>query len=124
MEGISLKGDFEQRRSGWGETENKAACSECGNTGYFKAHRPIWVRKKKRWVNENPTTSTKGGRPKGPKGEEGEVGAKAVRFTHLESEEKGPENKEIPGNEVNLATRSVNLANALGAGNWERKNWA
>ena len=47
-----------------------------------------------------------------------------MRFACLESEEKGPENKEIPGNEVNLATRSVNLANALGAGNWERKNWA
>ena len=37
---------------------------------------------------------------------------------------KSPENEEIPENEVNLATRLINLAIALGAGNWGRKNWA
>ena len=35
VEGINSKGDFEQRRSGWGESENKAACFECGNTDRF-----------------------------------------------------------------------------------------
>ena len=29
--------------------------------------------------------------------------------------------EEIPGNEVNAATRKINLANALGVGDWERK---
>ena len=37
---------------------------------------------------------------------------------------KSPENEEIPENEVNSATRWVNLANSLGAWNWERKDCA
>ena len=32
----------------------------------------------------------------------------------------GPRNGEMPENEVNLARRFINLANILGAGNWER----
>ena len=41
----------------------------------------------------------------------------------------GPSNsdlviEEIPGNEVNASTRKINLANALGVGEWGRKNWA
>ena len=55
-----LIGDFEHRRSGWGESENKAACFECGNTDHFKAHFPIWIAKKKRRAWERPNTSTKG----------------------------------------------------------------
>ena len=42
----------------------------------------------------------------------------------MESEEKGTENEEIPETEVNLATRWINLAYALGTGNLGRKNWA
>ena len=45
-------------------------------------------------------------------------------FACMEPEGKGPRNEEIPENEVNLATRWINIANALGAGNWERKNCA
>ena len=44
-----------------------------------------------------------------------------MRFPCLKSEEKGPENEEIPGNEVNLATRWVNLFNALVAGELGKK---
>ena len=46
MEGISLKGDFEQRRSGWGTSENKAECFGCGNTDHFKAQCTMWQKKK------------------------------------------------------------------------------
>ena len=35
-----------------------------------------------------------------------------------------PAIEEIPESEVNLATRRINLANALGVGDWERKNCA
>ena len=46
MEGLQLKGDPEQRRSGWSSAENKEACFECGNTARFKAQCPIWIKKK------------------------------------------------------------------------------
>ena len=35
-----------------------------------------------------------------------------------------PESEELPANEVNFASRFINLANAPGAGDWESKNWA
>ena len=38
--------------------------------------------------------------------------------------ENDPVIEEIPGNEVNVATRKINLANALGVGDWERTSWA
>ena len=41
MEGLELKGDFEQRRSVQSNPENKAACFECGHTDHFKAQCPI-----------------------------------------------------------------------------------
>ena len=47
MEGLESKGDFEQRRSGWNSSENKASCFECGNTDRFKAQCPIWIKRKK-----------------------------------------------------------------------------
>ena len=59
--GISSKGDFEQRRSAWSRSGNKAACFEFGNTDRFKAQFPIWIQKKKKWANGNPTINTKGG---------------------------------------------------------------
>ena len=48
MEGLQLKGDFEQIRSGRRNAENKAACFERGNADRFKAQRPIWIKKKER----------------------------------------------------------------------------
>ena len=45
MEGISLKCDFEKRRSGWSAAENKAACFECGDTDRFKAQFPYGKRR-------------------------------------------------------------------------------
>ena len=58
-EGVSLEGDFEQRRSDWGKTENTAACCECGNADHFTDHRPIWIGKKKKRAGGRPTTNTK-----------------------------------------------------------------
>ena len=52
MEGLELKGDFEQRGSGWNNSENKAACSERGRTDRFKAQCPIWIEKKEKWFQE------------------------------------------------------------------------
>ena len=60
VDGVSLKGDFEQRRAGWGKSENKPAFSECGNTDSFKAQCPIWLDKKKRCDNVTPTSGIKG----------------------------------------------------------------
>ena len=65
VDGWSLKGDSEQRRTGWRKAENKPACFECGNTDRFKAQCPIWKAKKKRWTNGAPTQGVKGGSQKG-----------------------------------------------------------
>ena len=46
MEGLELKGDFERRRPGWGNSENKAACFERRHADHFKAQFPIWIKKK------------------------------------------------------------------------------
>ena len=61
------------------------------------------------------------GIPKGRKGKEGNGGAKAVKFTIVEMGDCGPVIEEIHENEVNVATRQINLANALGAGDWEER---
>ena len=58
------------------------------------------------------------------KGKEGRGAGKAVKFTCLEMDECDPVIEETPENEVNVATRETNLANALGMGDWERKNRA
>ena len=42
----------------------------------------------------------------------------------MEDEELGPENEEVPANEVNYACRYINLTNILGARDWGRKNCA
>ena len=57
MGGAQFKGDSEQRRSGWGNAENKAACFERGNTDRFKAQCPIWIRKEAMWAKEGKTTN-------------------------------------------------------------------
>ena len=38
--------------------------------------------------------------------------------------EGDPVIEETPENDVNVATRQINLANAHGMGDWGRKNWA
>ena len=38
---LSRKGDFDQRRHGWGQAGNKPSFFECGNTGRFNAQLPI-----------------------------------------------------------------------------------
>ena len=50
--GFTLKGDSEQRRTGWGNSEKKAAFFECGHTDHFKAQCPIWIKKKEKWLQE------------------------------------------------------------------------
>ena len=55
VDGVKLKGDFEQRWSGWSKSGNKAACFECGNTDRFTAQCPIWAQKKNkvdRWKTD------------------------------------------------------------------------
>ena len=58
LEGIKLKGDSEQRRLGWGTSENKSACFECGNADRSKDQCPIWVKKRKKRDGERPATNT------------------------------------------------------------------
>ena len=95
MEGINLKGDFEQRRSVWGKSENKAACFECGNTHRFKDQFPIWIQKKKSGPAETQQPTPKGKDQK-TKREEGKGGAGAVKFAWLEMDECDPSIGEIP----------------------------
>ena len=49
---------------------------------------------------------------------------KSAHFSCLGDAELGPGNTEVPANEVNYALGYINLANILGARDWERKNWA
>ena len=60
VEGVNLKVDVEQRGRCWGQTGNKPSLSECGNTYRFKAQFSIWLAKKKRLANANPTSKGKG----------------------------------------------------------------
>ena len=46
--GVKLKGNSEQRRSGWCNKENKAARFECGCTDRYKETCPIWIAQGKR----------------------------------------------------------------------------
>ena len=62
VDGLELKGDFEQWRSGWGKSESKAACFECGHTARFKADCPIWIKKKEKWQQEGGTGKGKKGK--------------------------------------------------------------
>ena len=85
VEGVTLKGNFEQRRSGWGNEENKPACFECGNTERFKALCPIWLTKRRKIAgipapshNQNEKGKGKG---KGKKGK-----SKNAKFTCLETQ--------------------------------------
>ena len=60
IEGLELKGDFEQRRSGRSKSENKAACFERGHTDRFKAQCPIWIKKKEKLLQEGKLEKGKG----------------------------------------------------------------
>ena len=95
--GLKLKCYFEHRRSGWGKSEGKAVCFECGNTDHFKAQCPIWIKKKKKWAVERPTNTNWG-----PKGHKGQGKGIAVHFSCLESGEMATGNEEIPDGELNL----------------------
>ena len=106
IDGLELKGDFEQRRSGWNKSESKAACFERGHTDHFKAECPIWEKRKKSG-NRKETGKGEKGKGKGKK--------RSIMFACLEEEEMGPREEEIPGNEANVAYRQINLPNVLGA---------
>ena len=69
IEGLELKWDFEQRRSGWNKSENKAACFERGHTDRFKAQCPIWIKKKEKRRQEGKTGKGEKGKGKGKGGE-------------------------------------------------------
>ena len=120
---VSLKGDFEQRRTGCGKTENKSACRECGDTDHFKAHWQFGYRRKRGGPAKTQHPTPKGGKSKGQKANEGKGSAKYVKSAFLEPIENDPVVAEIPGNDVNVATGQINSANASGVGDWERKNW-
>ena len=68
--------------------------------------------------NENPTPNTEGGKSKWKKANAGKGSANATKFTFMEHIENDPVIAEIPENEANVATRQMNLANALGVGDW------
>ena len=61
VDGVSLKGDFEQRRHGRSQEENKPPRFERGNTDRFMAQCPSWPSKKKRCTIANPASKGKGG---------------------------------------------------------------
>ena len=59
MEGLRLKGDFEQSGSVRGNPGNKAACFERGHADRFMAQCPIWIKKKEKWQKEGETAKGK-----------------------------------------------------------------
>ena len=58
------------------------------------------------------------------KKEKGKERKRSVMFACLEDEGTGPKMEEIQENGANVAYRHINLENALGGNDWERKNWA
>ena len=124
---MTLKGDFENGERVGVKREIKRPVSNAdiqitlklnarsGNQrkriGPMKTHRPTQRLKPKGGI-------------KGSERKEGKGGAKAVKFTCLELSECDPVIEEIPENGVNVATRQINLANAHGVGDWERKSRA
>ena len=69
---------------------------------------------------QHPTPN--GGKSKEPTVIDGKGGAKSVKFPGLGPSGNYPVIEDIPGNEVNVATRQINLANALVVVDWGRKN--
>ena len=74
-----------------------------------------------KWECERPKTNTKGTWQNGQKGK---GKGRPVHFSLLESEEMAPRSEEIPATKVNFASRFINLANVMGAGDWGRKDCA
>ena len=65
----------------------------------------------------------KRGKPKGKKPTEGKGNGKSAKFAFLVPIGNGPiGEEEVAGGQVNVDIRQINLANALGADGWERKN--
>ena len=60
--GITLKGNFEQRGSGWGNGENKAACFECGGADHFEALCSIWIAKRRKKAGLPVTSQNQNGK--------------------------------------------------------------
>jgi len=92
-----------------GNEETKPSCFECGSTERFKALCPIWLAKRRKMAgipapshNQNKKGKGKG---KGKKG-----GSKTAKFTCLETQSNEGNNEE---QEVNIATRQVNLSGVL-----------
>ena len=105
MDGLELKVDFKQRRSGWNNAGNKAACFERGHTYRFKAQCPIWIKKGENRLQEGKPE--KGERKRGR-------GEKSVTFACLDEEEMGPGSEEIPESGANTAYIHINLTNVRG----------
>ena len=111
MDGLELKGDFEQRISGWSNSENKAPCLELGNTDRLKAQCQIWIAKKEMCSGEGKPRKKKNGR-----------GEKSPTFACLCEGEVGPRNVEILESGSDSARRSINLANFSGGNGWRGEN--
>ena len=81
---------------------------------------PIWIAKRRKIAgfpvssrNQNEIVK---GKSKGKK-----VKSKTANFAFLETQSNGENNEE---QEVNIATRRVNLSGVLGSGQWEEKGWS
>ena len=58
----NMNGGCEQRGPGRGQSMNRPACFECGNTDLFKDQWHIWIAGTKRWTNTQPPSKKKGGK--------------------------------------------------------------
>ena len=80
--GMTSKGDFEQRRSGWGNEENKASCFERGSSDRFKALCPIWIARRRKMAGSPVTSQNQNENGKGEaEGKKGE--SESANFTCL-----------------------------------------
>ena len=105
-EGLTSEGNFEQRRSGWDREENKAACFERG------AYWTLWLQ-----VSRFPQIQNGNGNGRS---EGGKVDPKLLISIPRDANNRWNNEEQ----EVNIATRQVNLSGVPGSGQRGEKDWS
>ena len=117
-EGVMLKGNFEQRRSGWDQEEIKHVVSNVGVRITLKLFAPFGLLERRRWKVPWHLPNTKMDLEKGTVKER--KGKKICKFPLSRNGRNEGISEE---HEVNVATRQVDLSGVLGSGKWEEKDW-
>ena len=109
-------------RPGWGQSGDKPACFEFGNTDRFKAKCHILdIRNQE--MGQYPTAIHKERRKEKTGRKDGKGKAKSVMFTPLGTSGNELVNDAIPESHVNVSARKVNLYDVSVESDWESKDW-